>query len=61
MIVSVRDANFHPLANAVVDVFSVSDTRIDEAFNADGSCNTARLRGEGGDATPCEIDARSTL
>ncbi len=55
--VSVRDANFHPLANAVVDVFSVSNTRLDEAFNADGSCNTPRLRGEGGDSSPCEIGA----
>ena len=54
VIISVRDANFQPAANATVDVFSVSDTRIDEAFKADGSCNIPRLRGEG-DVTPCEI------
>ncbi|MDE0495290.1 MAG: S-layer homology domain-containing protein [Acidimicrobiaceae bacterium] len=60
VIVSVRDANFQPLANAVVDVFSVSDTRIDEAFNADGSCNTPRLRGEG-DTSPCEIGATDAV
>ncbi len=57
VIVSVRDANFHPLANAVVDVFSVPTPRLDEAFNADGSCNIPRLRGEGGDTSPCEIGA----
>ncbi len=57
VVVSVRDANFHPVANAVVDVFSVSDARIDEAFNEDGSCNGPRLRGEGGDGSPCEIGA----
>ena len=57
VIVSVRDANFRPLANAVVDVFSVPTPRLDEAFNADGSCNTPRLRGEGGDTSPCEIGA----
>ena len=58
--ISVRDANFRPLANAVVDVFSVSDTRIDEAFNADGSCNKPRLRGEG-DTSPCEIGATDAV
>ena len=57
VLISVRDANFHPLANAVVDVFSVPTPRLDEAFNADGSCNTPRLRGEGGDTSPCEIGA----
>ncbi len=57
VVVSVRDANFHPVANAVVDVFSVSDARLDEAFNDDGSCNKPRLRGEGGDGSPCEIGA----
>ncbi|MDE0655625.1 MAG: Ig-like domain-containing protein [Acidimicrobiaceae bacterium] len=57
VIVSVRDANFHPVANAAVDVFSVSDLRIDEAFNEDGTCNTPRLTGEGGNAMVCQIDA----
>ena len=57
VIISVRDANFRPVANAAVDVFSVSDTRIDEAFNEDGSCNTPRLTGEGGNAMVCQIDA----
>jgi len=41
----------------VVDVFSASDDRIDEAFNENGTCNKPRLRGEGGDTTPCEIGA----
>ena len=57
VIVSVRDANFRPQANAVVDVFSVPTGRLDEAFNADGTCNKPRLRGEGGDRSPCEIGA----
>ena len=57
VLISVRDANFHPLANATVDVFSVPTGRLAEAFNADGSCNTPRLRGEGGDTSPCEIGA----
>ncbi|WP_420611993.1 S-layer homology domain-containing protein [Candidatus Spongiisocius sp.] len=56
VIVSVRDANFHPVANAAVDVFSVRADRVGEAFKADGSCNTPRLIGEGGNPKPCEID-----
>ena len=56
VIVSVRDANFHPVANEPVDVFSVSTARVDEAFNEDGSCNKPRLRGEGGNTMVCEID-----
>ena len=43
MIISVRDANFQPVANAPVDVFSARADKVDEAFNEDGSCNTARF------------------
>ncbi len=57
VLISVRDANFHPVANAAVDVFSVSTPRLDEAFKEDGSCNTPRLTGEGGNAMVCQIDA----
>ena len=57
VIISVRDANFQPAANAPVDVFSAVADRVGEAFNEDGSCNTARLTGVGGNAEVCEIDA----
>ena len=50
VIVSVRDANFQPLANAAVDVFSADADRVGDVFNADGSCYKAILTGEGGNA-----------
>ena len=57
-IVSVRDANFHPVANAPLDIFSARADRVGEAFNEDGSCNTPRLTREDGDAMGvCAIDA----
>ena len=55
VIVSVRDANFHPVANAAVDVFSASADKVGEAFKADGSCNEPRLTAVAGNV--CEIDA----
>ena len=51
VIVSVRDANFHPVANAAVDVFSADADKVGEAFNADGTCNKPRVDGVGGNAT----------
>ena len=57
VIVSVRDANFQPRANAAVDVFSADADRVGDVFNADGSCYKAILTGEGGNAKVCEIDA----
>ena len=58
-IISVRDANFHPVANAPIDVFSARTDQVDEAFNEDGSCNTpARVTREDGDVMgACAIDA----
>ena len=56
VIVSVRDANFQPLANAAVDVFSAAADRVGEAFNEDGSCYKPRIAGVGGNAKVCEID-----
>jgi len=56
-IVSVRDANFQPIANAQVDIFSISSAKVDEAFNEDGSCNIPRLTGEEGNTVLCEINA----
>ena len=57
VIISVRDSNFHPVANAAVDVFSANADRVGEAFNEDGSCYEPRLTGVGGNADVCEIDA----
>ena len=57
VIISVRDANFRPLANAPVDVFSAAANKVDEAFSDDGSCYEPRLTGVGGNANVCEIDA----
>ena len=56
--ISVRDANFHPLANAPLDIFSARADQVDEAFSEDGSCYTPRLTREDGDAMGvCKIDA----
>ena len=58
VIISVRDANFQPVPNAALDIFSAAANKVDEAFNADGSCNTARVNREDGDAMgTCAIDA----
>ena len=54
VIISVRDANFHPVANAPVDVFSARADQVDEAFSEDGSCYMPRVSGVA-DVTPCEI------
>ena len=56
--VSVRDANFKPVANASLDLFSIATANLDRAFRNDGSCNTSQLAdasgGSGG--KKCEID-----
>ena len=57
VIISVRDANFHPVANAAVDTFSAAANKVGEAFSEDGSCYEPRLTGVGGNANVCEIDA----
>ena len=57
VIISVRDANFQPLANEPLDIFSAAANKVDEAFNADGSCNKPRLTGLAGNAEVCKIDA----
>ena len=55
--ISVRDANFHPVANTPLDIFSAAANKVGEAFKEDGSCNTPRLTGVAGNADVCEIDA----
>ena len=53
--VSVRDANFHPVANAYIDRFSIDTAKVDEAFNDDGECG--RVAAVDSNATACTIDA----
>ncbi|MDE0667193.1 MAG: S-layer homology domain-containing protein [Acidimicrobiaceae bacterium] len=60
VIISVRDANFHPVANAPVDVFSARADQVDEAFDM-GSCYMPRLAAVGGNAKLCEIDALDAI
>jgi hypothetical protein len=55
VIISVRDANFQPVANATVDIFSARADQVDEAFRMNGTCNPSRVSGVGGDTTPCVI------
>ena len=59
VLISVRDANFQPVANAPVDVFAAAANKVGEAFNEDGTCNTPRFLNPavGGNADECEIDA----
>ena len=61
VIISVRDANFHPVANAPVDVFSARADQVGEAFSADGSCYMPRVAAVGGNAKLCEIDALDAI
>ena len=60
VIISVRDANFQPLANAPVDVFSAAANQVDEAFDM-GSCYMPRIAAVGGNAKLCEIDALDAI
>ena len=60
VIISVRDANFQPVANAAVDVFTARADQVDEAFNEDGSCNTARVIPVG-NTDVCEIGALDAI
>ena len=39
VVVSVRDENFQPVANSVVDVFRVDTAGVDLAFRGDGTCD----------------------
>ena len=57
-LISVRDANFHPVANVPLDIFSARADQVDEAFNDDGTCFAPRLTREDGDMMGlCTIDA----
>ena len=53
--VSMRDADFMPDANEIVDAFYVSNDKVDRAFNADGECRSIVTAVDGSDE--CEIDS----
>ena len=55
VIVSVRDANFHPVPNEPVDVFSIDTAKADEAFNEDGECG--HVDAVDSNRSTCTIDA----
>ena len=59
VVVSVRDENFAPVSNVVVDLFRIDTPGLDLAFRADGSCNEAGPMDSTSDRMgeyTCEID-----
>ena len=55
IVVSVRDANLAPVANAVVDGFYTDNASMSRAFKDDGTCNNVmKLEGD----KVCEIDSQ---
>ncbi len=60
LVVSVRDENFAPRANVVVDVFQISTAELEWAFAGDGTCNEVRPV-EGGGSVKCQIDGGDLL
>ncbi len=54
IIVSMRDANFAPVANVPIDAFKASAPQEDRAFKQDGSCSTRATHVDG--ANKCKID-----
>ena len=58
VIVSVRDDDFQPVSNTVVDVFYTDTPGVDLAFRGDGSCGEiSKLQG----TYSCEIDKTDTI
>ena len=58
VIVSVRDDDFQPVSNTVVDVFYTDTPGVDLAFRGDGSCGeVSELQGR----YSCEIDKTDTI
>ena len=58
VIVSVRDDDFQPVSNTVVDVFYTDTPGVDLAFRGDGSCGeVTELQG----TYSCEIDKTDTI
>ena len=58
LLVSVRDDDFQPVSNAVVDVFRIDTPGVDLAFRGDGTCREA---GRLGGSYSCEIDGTDLI
>ena len=58
VVVSVRDANFQPVANAVIDAFHAATANADKAFRPDGTCaqRTGSSTPTEAGTTKCTID-----
>ena len=57
VVVSVRDENFAPVSNVVVDLFRIDTPGLDLAFRTDGSCNEAGpMDSSATTGYTCEID-----
>ncbi len=52
---SIRDADFKPVANELVDAFYVDATREARAFNSDGECRSIVKAVDGSATSTCEI------
>ena len=59
VVVSVRDENYAPVANTWVEVFYVSTSDEDDAFNANGTCSGLEASPNGNNN--CEIDGGDLL
>jgi len=60
VVISVRDENFAPKANIVVDVFKIDTAGIDLAFQGDGSCGEVDKVSDSGSHL-CEIDGTDAI
>ena len=57
VVVSVRDENFAPVSNVVVDLFRIDTAGLDLAFRANGSCNEAGpMDSSATTGYTCEVD-----
>ena len=57
VVVSVRDENFAPVSNVVVDLFRIDTLGLDLAFRANGTCNEAgAMDSSATTGHTCEID-----
>ena len=59
VVLSVRDENFHPMSNVLVDAFQTDTNAVDLAFRANGSCGEVSSLGTG--QHPCEVDGADPL
>ena len=60
VVVSVRDENFAPVANAWVEVFHIGTADEDDALDSDGECGRL-VEGSGNGNFVCEIDGADLL